>query len=108
MGPDQGGTDRRHLGYARRGQNLRAAEVPHATVPDSSDSQPRAPCPHVREVPGMPKLDFPVLADGLIVDVLIGLDGETTTTLVAAGRPITVPIRARGEIDTGSNVTAVS
>jgi hypothetical protein len=56
----------------------------------------------------MPKINFPVLADGLVVEVLIGLDGETTTNLVAAGRPITVPILARGEIDTGSNVTAVS
>ncbi len=56
----------------------------------------------------MPKLTFPVQPDGLIVDVLIGLDRPTTIGLLAAGQPIPAPIRARGEIDTGSNVTAVS
>ena len=56
----------------------------------------------------MPKLVFPVLPDGLLVDVVIGLDGATTTAQLAAGQPLTAPIRARGEIDTGTNVTAVS
>ena len=49
-----------------------------------------------------------MLSEGLLVDVLIGLDGATTTALVAAGQPLAAPIRARGEIDTGCNVTAVS
>ena len=53
----------------------------------------------------MPKLEFPVLSEGLLVDVLIGLDGATTTALVAAGQPVAAPIRARGEIDTGCNVS---
>jgi hypothetical protein len=53
-------------------------------------------------------LVFPVVPDGLLVDVLIGLDGDTTLAQLAAGQPITAPIRARGEIDTGSNSTAVS
>jgi hypothetical protein len=56
----------------------------------------------------MPKLVFPVLPDGLLVDVLIGLDGATTVALLAAGQPISAPLHARGEIDTGSNMTAVS
>jgi hypothetical protein len=56
----------------------------------------------------MSKLVFPVLPDGLLVDVLIGLDGDTTTAQLTAGQPITAPVRACGEIDTGSNVTAVS
>jgi hypothetical protein len=56
----------------------------------------------------MPKLEFPVLSEGLLVDVLIGLDGATTTALVAAGQALAAPIRARGEIDTGCNVTAIS
>jgi hypothetical protein len=56
----------------------------------------------------MPRLVFPVLAEGLLVDVFIGLDGATTAAQLAAGQPMTAPIRARGEIDTGSNVTAVS
>src|SRR5438270_6187420 len=56
----------------------------------------------------MPKLVFPVQVDGLLVDVLIGLDGATTLARLAAGQAITAPVPARGEIDTGSNVTAVS
>ena len=56
----------------------------------------------------MSKLVFPVLADGLRVDGLIGLDGATIVALLAAGQPIPAPLSARGEIDTGSNVTAVS
>src|SRR6476659_6917361 len=55
----------------------------------------------------MPRLTFPVLSDGLLVDVLIGLDGATMAAHVAAGQPIAAPIRARGEIDTGCNMTAV-
>jgi hypothetical protein len=56
----------------------------------------------------MPRVVFPVLADGLLVDVLIGLDGATIVAQLAAGQPITAPVPARAEIDTGSNVTAVS
>jgi hypothetical protein len=56
----------------------------------------------------MPKLVFSVLPDGLRVDVLIGLDGDTTAAQLAAGQPITAPTPARGEIDTGSNMTGVS
>jgi hypothetical protein len=56
----------------------------------------------------MPQLIFPVQSDGLIVDVLIGLDGATLSTLVGAGRPVPRPIRARSAIDTGSDVSVVS
>ena len=56
----------------------------------------------------MPKLVFPVLADGLLVDVVIGVDGATTAALFSSGQPITAPVPARGAIDTGSFVTAVS
>jgi hypothetical protein len=56
----------------------------------------------------MPKLVFSVLADGLLVDVSIGLDGATTAAQFATGQPLTAPIITRGEIDTGCNVTAVS
>jgi hypothetical protein len=49
-----------------------------------------------------------VLADGLLVDAVIGLDGATTAAHLAAGRPMPAPVRARAEIDTGSNITAVS
>jgi hypothetical protein len=56
----------------------------------------------------MPKLIFPVLPDGLHVDVVIGLDGVTTAAALASGQPITAPILTRAEIDTGSNISAVN
>lgn len=56
----------------------------------------------------MPKLAFPVLPDGLLVDTVIGVDGDTTAAQIAAGQRVTRPILARGEIDTGTNMTAVS
>ena len=40
--------------------------------------------------------------------MLIGLRGATTATQLAAGQPITAPVRARGAIDTGSDITIVS
>lgn len=56
----------------------------------------------------MPQLTFPVTAIGLTMPVWIGLDGKTTTALLAAGQSITAPIQARSLIDTGTDVTAVS
>src|ERR1700757_152145 len=56
----------------------------------------------------MPKLAFPVLPAGLLVDVVIGLDKDTIAAQIAAGQPVTAPLLVRGEIDTGTNVTAVS
>jgi hypothetical protein len=56
----------------------------------------------------MTKLVFPFLPDGLAVDVVIGLDGATLAAQVASGQAMTPPILTRGEIDTGSNITAVS
>ena len=37
----------------------------------------------------MPTLDFSVLPDGLLVDAVIGLDGDTIAAQIAAGQPIT-------------------
>jgi hypothetical protein len=56
----------------------------------------------------MPQLVFPIDPDGLLVHVVVGLCGLTTTRLMAAGQPITAPVSARGAIDTGTDVTAVS
>lgn len=56
----------------------------------------------------MPTLRFPLQSDGLICDVLIGLDGKATTALAVSGRPILAPILCRGLIDTGTDVTCVA
>ncbi len=56
----------------------------------------------------MPTLTYPVGKDGLIVPVLVGLDGQTTTDLFAAGKSIAMPVSARGIIDTGSNFTSAT
>ena len=56
----------------------------------------------------MPQLVYPIDPDGLLVDVVVGLRGLTTARQLAAGQPITAPLRARGAIDTGTDVTAVS
>jgi hypothetical protein len=56
----------------------------------------------------MPSLGFPIAPAGLIVPVWIGLDRQESMKVVAAGRPIPPPLQARGELDTASNITAVS
>jgi hypothetical protein len=56
----------------------------------------------------MPSLTFPISPAGLIVPVWIGLDRKESMQLHAAGQPIPPPVRARGELDTGSNTTAVA
>jgi len=39
----------------------------------------------------MEHLTFPFGTNGLTLEVLIGLDGQTTATMHAAGQPITTP-----------------
>jgi hypothetical protein len=56
----------------------------------------------------MAQLTFPVTPSGLAVPVWIGLDGQTTANLVAAGKQVPAPVQARGLLDTGSNVTAAA
>lgn len=53
-------------------------------------------------------MTFPIQSDGLVCDVLIGLDGPTTAALAAAGQPIRAPIVCRGLIDTGTDITCVN
>lgn len=55
----------------------------------------------------MATLTFPLQTDGLLCDVLIGLDGKTTTALAASGQPILAPVLCRGMVDTGTDVTCV-
>jgi hypothetical protein len=56
----------------------------------------------------MSRLDFPLLPDGLLVDALVGVDGDTTAAAVLAGQPVPAPILTRGAIDTGADLTGVS
>jgi hypothetical protein len=56
----------------------------------------------------MPRLVYPNDPNGLLVDVLVGLRGLTVSGLHATGQPIPPPLRARGAIDTGTDVSAVS
>jgi hypothetical protein len=55
----------------------------------------------------MQNLRFPVQTDGMICDLLVGLDGKTTKALVAAKQTVAPPIRCRGLFDTGSDITCV-
>lgn len=56
----------------------------------------------------MPHLTLPRGPDGFVVEVLIGLDGATTTSLHAAAQPIPPPLRLRGVLDTGTDKTSVA
>jgi hypothetical protein len=56
----------------------------------------------------MAQLTFAVTRAGLAVPVWIGLAGQTTAALAAAGRPIPAPVRASGLLDCGTDVTAVA
>jgi len=55
----------------------------------------------------MQELKFPIIPDGMICDVLIGLNGQTTKALISTGQAILPPVPCRGLIDTGSDVTCV-
>ena len=68
--------------------------------------------PHVRPLfirhpRSMSRLTFPFTLDGLQVDVLIGVDSGTASTLAAAGQAIPRPIQGRAIIDTGTTRTVV-
>ncbi len=56
----------------------------------------------------MNQLSFPFDPDGLNLEVMIGLDGQSTTALHTAGKPITRPVRVPGLLDTGTDVTIVN
>jgi hypothetical protein len=53
-------------------------------------------------------LTLPTSADGLAPQVLIGLNGNETALLLAAGQPIPAPVSARALVDSGTNVTCVA
>jgi hypothetical protein len=55
----------------------------------------------------MPQLTFPIVPDGLVVDVLVNLGASSLLPLRGSGqsRP---PLAGKGVIDTGSNVSGES
>jgi hypothetical protein len=56
----------------------------------------------------MARLTFPAGPAGLWVPVLVNLDETVLRPLHAAGQPTPPPVTARGLIDTGSDLSAVS
>jgi hypothetical protein len=55
----------------------------------------------------MPQLTFPIVVDGLVVDVLVNLEAAVLIPLRASGQSCP-PIEVKGLIDTASNVSGVS
>ena len=55
----------------------------------------------------MPQLTFPIISDGLVVDVVVNLEAAVLVPLRASGQ-LCPPIEAKGLIDTASNVSGVS
>ena len=56
----------------------------------------------------MAQLIFPIVADGLCVDVYVNLDAATLVPRRLSGQSGPQPIRARGLIDTASDITMVA
>jgi hypothetical protein len=55
----------------------------------------------------MPQLTFPIIPDGLVVDVVVNLEAAVLIPLRASGQ-LCPPIEAKGLIDTASNVSGIS
>jgi hypothetical protein len=55
----------------------------------------------------MAQLTFPIVPDGLLVDVFVNLEAPALVPLWAAGRPC-APAPGRGLIDTGSTGSGIS
>jgi hypothetical protein len=56
----------------------------------------------------MPQMSFPFDRNGMMVDVLLSCGGDRLKQLLEQNTPIPAPVWARGMIDTGTNVSAVS
>jgi hypothetical protein len=56
----------------------------------------------------MPRLTFPISADGLLVPVLVGLDAAELQALVDGGLPLPPPVSGMGLVDTGTTMTAIT
>jgi hypothetical protein len=55
----------------------------------------------------MPQLTFPIVQDGLVVDVLVNVEASLLMPLRASGQKCS-PLERKGVIDTASNISGVS
>lgn len=55
----------------------------------------------------MPHLTLPVLSDGPILELLVGVSRPRLEALKRANQPVPKPVKVRGLIDTGASVTCV-
>jgi hypothetical protein len=56
----------------------------------------------------MPTLTFPLQPDGLWVPVLLGHDHAALKAKQASGQSVPMPLKCRGFLDTGTDVTGVA
>jgi hypothetical protein len=56
----------------------------------------------------MPHVTLKWTQDGLALPVMVGITGQATAVLVAAGKPVPRPVLLNGVIDSGTNITAVA
>ena len=56
----------------------------------------------------MPHLTFITSQDGLALNVMIGLNGADTASLVNQGKPVPTPILVRAILDSGTDATCVA
>lgn len=56
----------------------------------------------------MPHLTLAGHPDGWVLPVVIGVNGQTTAALVAAGRPVPPPRTIRALLDTGTDITGLA
>ena len=56
----------------------------------------------------MPHLTLPRQPEGWILPVVVGVNGQTTTALVAAGQSVPPPQTIRALLDTGTDITGLA
>src|SRR5262245_20533643 len=106
--PDQRRPGCWHIPGARRSDERRLSTILGPAVSCSPNPRTRATCASRSLLPSMPALTFPVDLDGMLLPVLIGLNGNETAARAAAAQPIPLPVSVKAIVDTGTNVTCVS
>jgi hypothetical protein len=56
----------------------------------------------------MPHLTLARQPDGWVLSVVVGVNGQTTASLVAAGQPVPPPQSIRALLDTGTDITGLA